>query len=290
MGWINTEFSTAIDDCEMLAELPRIYLGGSILGEECTRKLWYGFHHYPKKPFPRRIKRIFDLGHSIEKLVVEVLRTAATVIDLDPETGRQFEVRFRGGHVRGHTDGVIKSDYLSNQCDPYLLEIKSMKNAQFNWLKSKGVEISHTKYADQMQVYMHGSDQFMADQKRLEQACFVAYNKDTSELHIEEIEYNADEAKRLVQKADDIVHMSDIPVRPYNGPQWWACKMCDFREVCWQDKPVTPTSCRQCKWCFPVEQGGWICNNDSSPAFGRENPNLCRVFEGIEGHTYEDMK
>lgn len=70
----------------------RGYLGGSVIGRECERQLWYGFRWCdPAGQFEGRILRLFDRGHREEATFVAELRgIGCKVYDIDPSTGRQF--------------------------------------------------------------------------------------------------------------------------------------------------------------------------------------------------------
>ena len=55
---------------------PRSYLGGSRLGESCSRKLQYEFLKAPRDPgeeFSGKTLRIFAVGHIFEDLAVDWL-------------------------------------------------------------------------------------------------------------------------------------------------------------------------------------------------------------------------
>ena len=57
----------------MKTKSPRNYLGGSVIGKECDRQLYYEYHH----PIPNqdpRIERIFHMGHLLESYVISLLQ------------------------------------------------------------------------------------------------------------------------------------------------------------------------------------------------------------------------
>ena len=83
----------------------RTHLGASLIGKECERALWYDFRWATKAKFPGRVLRLFETGNREEdRLVGNLRRTGATVLELDPETGRQFRVQAHGGHFGGSLD------------------------------------------------------------------------------------------------------------------------------------------------------------------------------------------
>ena len=64
-----------------------------------------------RKKFPPAVKRIFELGHIVEEIVVRDLKkSGAMVYEVDPRTKDQFEYTALGGHLRGHADGIIAFD------------------------------------------------------------------------------------------------------------------------------------------------------------------------------------
>ena len=88
---------------------PRKFLRMSAIGG-CERNLWAELHGIPnERPFEGRICVLFEQGDTVEALVVRCLKLAGYDVDeVDPETGRQFELEGLGGLLRGHTDGRIK--------------------------------------------------------------------------------------------------------------------------------------------------------------------------------------
>ena len=85
----------------------RPHLGASQIGKSCERALWYDFRWTTPARFPGRILRLFETGQLEEaRLVRNLRRTGATVLEVDPETGRQWRVEAHGGHFGGSLDAV----------------------------------------------------------------------------------------------------------------------------------------------------------------------------------------
>ncbi len=85
----------------------RDHLGASIIGKSCARALWYDFRWVTPSRHSGRLLRLFETGQLEEDRLVRNLRaTGATVLEVDPETGRQFRVEAHGGHFGGSLDGV----------------------------------------------------------------------------------------------------------------------------------------------------------------------------------------
>ena len=88
----------------------RDYLGGSRLGDICSRRLQYEYLKAPRDPdggFSGKSLRIFALGHVLEDLAIEWLRKAGIDLRTRNRHGEQFGFTAAGGRVQGHADGVI---------------------------------------------------------------------------------------------------------------------------------------------------------------------------------------
>lgn len=85
----------------------RPHLGASLIGKPCERSLWYDFRWTTVAQHPGRLLRLFETGQLEETRIVRNLRrTGATVLEVDPETGRQWRVEAHGGHFGGSLDAV----------------------------------------------------------------------------------------------------------------------------------------------------------------------------------------
>ena len=133
----------------------RDHLGASIIGKSCARALWYDFRWVTPARHSGRLLRLFETGQLEEDRLVRNLRaTGATVLEVDPETGRQFRVEAHGGHFGGSLDGVAIG-ILEAPKTWHVLEFKTHGVKSFNELTAKGVVLAKPQHAAQMQIYMH---------------------------------------------------------------------------------------------------------------------------------------
>jgi len=117
----------------------RDHLGASIIGKSCARALWYDFRWVTPARHSGRILRLFETGQMEEDRLVRDLRaTGATVLDVDPDTGRQFRVKAQGGHFGGSLDGVALG-LLEAPKTWHVLEFKTHSVKSFAELTAKGV-------------------------------------------------------------------------------------------------------------------------------------------------------
>lgn len=244
-------------DREKQAE-PREYLGGSLIGHECERKLWYGFRDgAPIDQFNGRTLRLFDHGHMEEARIIRDLRDAGLkVFDVKPD-GSQYGWRAVDGWFRGHIDGVVVIDE-----EKFLLECKTHNEKSFDALKSQGVAKSKPEHYYQMQVYMH--------MMKLEAGLYIAVCKNNDDIHHEYVDYDATLAQRLVDKAERIIgYKHDAPASPS-----YKCGFCDFRNICSaHNKPrdeakpavdVERVTCRSCVWA-QLDKDAWHCHKHKRP-------------------------
>lgn len=227
----------------------RKHLGASQIGNECSRALWYQFRWMDKPAFEGRQLRLFETGDREEGRLVDNLRAiGVTVWDLDPETGRQISFSAHGGHFALSLDGVAEG--LAESKRPHTLEFKTMNDKNFAALKRDGVEKSKPGYYAQCQIGMHLSG--------LDRCAFIAVNKNTDEIYMERIRYDAAMGLQLLAKAREIIFSDKPPAKLNNDPSFYLCRWCDFRHVCHEGKPPE-VNCRTCAHATPGANGTWSC-------------------------------
>ena len=221
---------------------PRDYLGGSRVGHACERALQFEFAGAPKDDganFSGQTLRIFAIGHALEDLAIFWLRAAG--IDLftrkgnDPD-GEQFGFAVAGGRIRGHVDGIIAAAPKAMKLGvPALWECKTMNAKNWRACVKDGVVVSKPVYAAQItlyQAYMDAGVPGLASNPAL----FTAINKDTAELHHELVQFNAELAQRMSDRAVRILRATDageLLPRLARERDHFECRMCAYANRCW---------------------------------------------------------
>lgn len=242
------------------SESRRQYLGASIIGEECERRLWFGFRHASREEFPGRILRLFETGDLEEIRMVRNLRSIGCEIHEVGEDGKQFEVVDLGGHFSGHMDGCGRG-IPGAEKTWHVLEFKTHNNKSYLLLLKQGVRQSKPKHYAQMQIYMH-----LTGMKR---ALYLGSNKNDDSLYTERIKYDESFCIGLLEKARRIIFSVHPPTRISERPDFYGCNFCEAKELCHGgDCPVLPiksVSCRQCCHATPREDGlaRWKCDKHS---------------------------
>lgn len=237
----------------------RPHLGASLIGKDCERALWYDFRWTTRVRHEGRLLRLFETGQLEEvRLVRNLRRTGATVLELDPETGRQFRVRALGGHFGGSLDGVALH-LLEAPRTWHVLEFKTHSARSFADLVAKRVQASKPQHHAQMQIYMHLSG--------LTRALYLAVCKNTDELYVERVAHDAVLAQALLDKAARVISADSAPPRLSEDPSWYQCRLCDHAALCHggeQGAPAAAIHCRSCLHSSPIE-GGWHCARHDRP-------------------------
>lgn len=234
-------------------EQERTYLGASIIGDSCDRKLWYLFRWaFEPEVFDGRKLRLFETGHLEEDRMIGWLRAAGIHVDaLDPETGEQFAISDVGGHFRGHLDGEAVGVFQA-PATVHVLECKTHNEDSFKGLSRRGVEVEHPKHESQMQVYMH--------KRGRTRSLYIAKCKNDDALYVERVRYDPEKAMRLIAKAERIVTTDSAPAKYSDDPDNFVCRLCSRREGChsglWARR-----NCRTCLHSTPTMggDGEWRC-------------------------------
>lgn len=208
------------------AELPRPYLGASIVGSECMREVQFDWWCRPT--LSARTKEIFARGHYFEERSRQHL--IAIGFKFAPPEALAFSAA--GGTLRGHADGVIIAgpnlpgisfDY------PFLWECKALNAKNWRAIERDGLEKAFPQYAAQVALYQ-------AYLELEHPALFTAVNADTCEwLHLF-VPFGAECAQAWSDRAVAIIEATragELLPRFTDDPQDWRCLICGHRERCW---------------------------------------------------------
>jgi hypothetical protein len=209
------------------AELPRPYLGASIAGDECLRKVQFDW--WCKPVLAARTREIFARGHYFEDRARQHL--IAIGFKFAPPEALPFTAA--NGALRGHADGIIIAGpdlpgmYFNY---PFVWECKAINAKNWRALERDGLEKTFPKYAAQVALYQAYLD-------ITNPALFTAVNADTCELLHLLIPFNAERAQAASDRAVMIIEAtraSELLPRAYDDPSDWRCRMCAHVERCWR--------------------------------------------------------
>ena len=264
IGALNSNNTLAAVDAAMELEQdnnPRPYLGASIMGDPCPRKLWYGFRWYARPTFFAKTLRAFEDGHRTEDLMAERLRLVlgSQLETHDPVTGKQFGFVACDGHVRGHCDGLIQGGLKEAPQTAHVWEHKATNESKFKKLekliaqhgeKAALVEWDEI-YHGQAQVYM-----MMFGMTRHYLTVTTPGGRDHISVRTE---LNKKFAESLMKRAQGIIASDKPPPRMNEDPTFYLCKWCDYQQHCHYDAAPDIT-CRSCSHSYAAESGKWYCD------------------------------
>ena len=210
----------------------RDYLGASLIGNPCSRQIWYTYNGYPRKDFEPETLLRFEDGHRSEELTAQRLRMVKGIeLHTHKPDGTQYGFVDLGGKFKGHVDGLIRG-LLDAPKTPHVWENKSCGQKKFNEFQkcltehgSKGA-LKHwnANYYIQAQLYMH---YFNMDRHYMT----VGLAGGTDYLACR-TEYDEVVALMAIDKAKKIIEATDAPLRISEKPDYYICSWCDFKDIC----------------------------------------------------------
>jgi hypothetical protein len=224
---INGAINDAIERAAATAaELPRPYLGASIIGHDCARRIQYDW--WCKPVLAARTREIFDRGHYFEERTRRHLVAAG--FKFAPPEALAFTAA--GGALRGHADGIIihgpnlPGAYVIY---PLIWEHKALNAKGWREVERDGLEKKYLHYLAQVSLYQAYLDITTP-------ALFTVTNADTCEwLHFF-VPFNAERAQHWSDRAVNIIEATragELLPRAYDDPADWRCRVCPHTERCW---------------------------------------------------------
>lgn len=238
---------------EANAEEPfRKHLGASVIGDECERKIYYGWRWVKAEKHSAQMLRLFKRGHLEEPRFIGFLRSIGVEVwEIEPVKGGQYRVSAHNGHFGGSLDAVGRGIPDLPPGTPFLLEFKTHNDKSFTLLKSDGIMRTKWKHFVQMQDYM--------GLMGLEWALYCATNKNTDEILLELVQFSPDDFTRSLARAGKIIYAESPPPRVNASPSFWKCKFCHVQSFCHFGEGLPDRNCRTCKFSRPGLNGNWIC-------------------------------
>lgn len=216
-----------------VAQPRRDYLGASMLGNACIRRVQYEYAGAPKDPgadFNGKTLRIFEAGHQFEALSIKWLRAAGFDLRTEKPDGGQFGFSVAKGRIKGHIDGVIVGG-PSFLAYPMLWEHKALNAKNWQDVVKRGLAISKPLYAAQLALYQGYMPELAQNP-----ALFTVLNKDTEELYHERMPFDCALAQSVSDKAVTILRATDagelLPRMAANA-DYYECKFCPYAARCW---------------------------------------------------------
>ena len=240
----------------------RSHLGASVMGEACSRKLWYGFRWVKLEKHEGRIQRLFQVGHEAEprfKMYLEGIGFKVQLFQFpglanDWKEDKQFRISAHNGHYGGSLDGIAyPPDKFGTE--PFLCEFKtSGTGSGYNDVGTKGLAKAKPKHFAQMSQY--------GWHYKLKYGLYLIENKNDSDITIQIIELDWKLGQELQNKAGDIINARTPPAKISLNEAYFDCKYCTFVDICHNGECVE-TNCSSCRYSKPDEDKRWYCEKHS---------------------------
>jgi hypothetical protein len=212
---------------------PRRYLGASIVGSECLRKVQYAW--WCVAEIPSKTRLVFEKGHLLEAVVKSQLE----MIGFSFAPVQTLEFKALDGILQGHADGVIIAGprlpglYLAF---PLVWENKAVSNKNYNAINEHGLLSVFPHYASQVSLYQR----FL---NKLNAALVTIVNSNNGDtLHFQQ-PYDAELADHTIDNAKTVIEATrrgELLPRAYGDPDDWRCVICAHRRRCWGALLVDP--------------------------------------------------
>jgi hypothetical protein len=217
---------------ELQDKRSRDYLGASLIGNPCSRQIWYVYNKYPKADFTAETLLRFEDGHRSEDLTAQRLRLVDGIeLHTHKPDGTQYGFVDFDGKFKGHIDGLIRG---LKDCPktPHIWENKSAGYKKFNEFEKclreygskQALKNWNENYYIQAQIYMH-----YFDMRR--HYLTVGLSGGTDYLACR-TEYDEATAKMAIEKARYIIEATEPPEKISEKPDFYICSWCDFKGIC----------------------------------------------------------
>jgi hypothetical protein len=225
---LNVAINCAVEQASLAKhanDSARGYLGASLIGDECSRKIQ--FEWMTEATFSARLRSIFARGHYFE------IESRQQLVDAGFRFAPTEALGFIAvnGLIAGHADGIIVAkprDANIRLNLPALWEHKALNAKNFRAVERDGLAKVFPRYAAQVALYQD----FLGF---LNPALITVTNADTCERFHFTVEFDARRAQEASDRAIQVIEATRagelLPPLDSNR-QDFRCKMCSHLERC----------------------------------------------------------
>lgn len=293
----------------------RAHLGGSMIGRQCDREIFYGFRWAKRPAHAGRLLRLFARGHREEFNFVRYLRSIGCEVReyserlfYHPESDCYFLMPWE--LAEGATIDPLAEDVTGIEEHHEKAGAKGVRPKQWRILDVDGHfggsldgMASNVPGVDESEILLefktHNTKSFAKlleegvrltkpehykqmqvymHKRGLKLALYMAVNKNDDHLFVELVPYDEATAVECIEKARSIIYAKDMPQRAGKTESWFTCKFCEYKGICHRGEPMDK-NCRTCKHSEPVADGKWRCNK-----WNMLIPNMDAMLNGCDAH------
>ena len=254
----------------------RTYLGMSLIGEECHRKLFYYYRKAAEKEITPEFIRNVDDGFAQEDVMARRLRLVPG-IKLITHTQEKKQIRFDAlsGHFVGHCDGIIEG--LKESDAKHIWEHKSSQEKDYNKLLKLRNDEGEKKALYEWNEIYHAQAQMYMNRSGISKHFLTVSMPGGRHYCSIRTDYKAKFAEALIKKAKGIIFDNWVaPTKISEKREFYKCKWCDYQEIC-HDGIFPDVNCRTCRYSEPVNNGEFKCHKKDK---------ILKKFDPCNKHVY----
>jgi hypothetical protein len=222
---LNASSNAAVEQASLARHAngqPRGYLGASLIGDECARKIQ--FEWMASSTFPARVRSIFSRGHYFEIESRQQLADAGFVFEI-----KKLGFVAAGGLMEGHADGVIARVPAGvDLATPAIWEHKALNVKNSRAVERDGLAKVFPRYAAQVALYQ-------AFLNVTNPALITIANVDSCERLYFTVEFDARLAQEASDRAVNIIEATragELLPRLDQSLEDFRCQWCPYLERC----------------------------------------------------------
>lgn len=209
-------------------------IGFGAIGHPCRLKIYNDINSDIPEVFSADTLRIFRNGHKDEDTMANDLRKIDG-IELhtnDPERGgKQYKLDNLGGRLTGRLDGAIKG-LKQAPLTWHIWEHKSVNQKKFDKLEKLKIKLGEKLALKEWDEVYYGQAQLNMFHAKLDRHYLTVSTPGVRDVTSCRTELDAEYAKALVRKADDIINALMPPERISSDPESFICKFCRWKGKC----------------------------------------------------------
>lgn len=296
----------------------RWHLGGSLIGDECSRKLWYVFRWVKHEKTDGRKQRLFNRGHREEDRFIEWLEGIGFKIWADDlhnnrlwhhaesdsyvllPTGEQpgepcQDVSEDRGHIRrAKADGLdflqyrIKAvnghfggslDGIAKLPERYGIDEPVLLEFKTNGTGKGFSDLKHDGMPVAKPQHFAQTSTY-GNEYGFRYCVYLNICKNDDDLHVEVVRLDNNLGEQMKHKAEKIITSDKPPAKLSENPTFFKCKFCHFSGICHKNE-VAEVNCRSCKYAKPAEGGEWYCATHDGIIPRDFVPKACPQYKAI---------
>lgn len=217
---------------EQRDEERRQYLGASMIGDPCARKIWYEYNNYPRDEISHIGLMAAQSGYFAEEITAKRLQSIEG-IELITHNRHNKQIGFSAfdGKFKGHVDGLItgllqapKRQHIWEHKDKDHKKFNEFKNTKEKFGEKNALENWNIIYFAQAQIYMH----FLQCDRHYMTVSYAGGRKYESCR----TEYQPEKAAQYIERAEKILNATQEPPRISDKRDFFMCRWCQFKDIC----------------------------------------------------------